>query len=439
MVWVVPVHGQAGGQAVTTHRWRRAVQGATLLLLFALLLAVVAAYANAVRHWRAARQALAVQEWSQARQRLDHCRWLWAYNPAWHWAYARASRGLGDLTAARQHLLQAEQSGYHDSQAIALERALVRYQQGDDTVEPYLWQQYEVSESEQAAVIAAALVPRLWSQFRLPEAGPLSAQWVQQCPESALAWRYRAWVLERLHPNGVETVEAWRRWLTLAPHEREARLGLARLLLQRRESLEQASALLQEQLQYTPEDESALLLLAECRLFQGEREVALQLLDGVIASGTKEARAYWLRGRERLHASATAQAVADLRQAATLDPSSPDIWYSLFQALQQSGAAAEEVRQVEQRWRQCEADLRLAGQLARRIGEQPRDPELRRQLGELFLRNGRHADGLRWLHSALQIRPDYPDIHRLLADYYDRQGRPDLAAPHHAALASPRR
>jgi tetratricopeptide (TPR) repeat protein len=388
---------------------------------------------QAVQQWRRAQQAAEVEDWPRVREHLDACRSMWQYSSAWHLAYGRTLRHGGELSLARQHILQAERLGQNPSE-IALEKVLLRFLEGDPTAEKDLWERYNRGEAADAAQIVPVLVPRLLAQFRLPEAGPLSVQWVQLRPQSIPAWKYRALILERLHPNSEETVAAWRQWQHLAPQDRAARLGLVRLLLQRRERLEEAAALLEEHRQQSPEDKEGRLLLAEVRFLQGNQEAALELLHTVIAAGTQESRAYWLRGRWHLQVGEWSRAVSDLRRAVELDPSFPDAWYNLFQALQQSGAPAEEVRQAEERWRRCDQDLRQAGLLARRIGEQPWDPDLRQQLGELFLRNGKDTEGLRWLHSALQIRPDHPATHRTLAEYHERHGRPDLAAPHRQFL-----
>jgi Flp pilus assembly protein TadD len=76
--------------------------------------------------------------------------------------------------------------------------------------------------------------------------------------------------------------------------------------------------------------------------------------------------------------------------------------------------------------------LKRAAELARAISASPHDPELRREIGELFLRNGRETEGVRWLESALRARPDHAPTHKVLAAYYERIGRPDLARQHGA-------
>jgi tetratricopeptide (TPR) repeat protein len=416
-----------------TTRWRYWIQAGVLILLLLGFGWPTWSYVLAVRDWRSAQHAAEIEDWQSAREHLHACQWLWQYSPSWHLAYARTLRHLGDGKLARQHILQAERLG-HDAQAVALEKALLRYQEGDLTAEKDLGEMYQQGPPGAVVEILQVLVPRLLAQFRLPEAGPLSEHWVKLRPESVTAWKYRAQLLERLHPNSDETVAAWRHWCYLAPQDRMARLGLVRLLLQRRERIEEAVTLLEEHLLQSPADEEGRLLLAECRFLQGDHEAALELLHTLMAAGTVQPRAYWLRGRWYLQMGDFSRAVSDLRRAVELDPSHPDAWYNLFQALQQAGAPADQVRQAEERWRQCDQDLRQAGQLARRIGEQPWDPDLRQKLGELFLRNGQETEGLRWLHSALQIRPDHQPTHRTLAEYHQRQGRPDLVAPHRQFL-----
>jgi predicted Zn-dependent protease len=97
--------------------------------------------------------------------------------------------------------------------------------------------------------------------------------------------------------------------------------------------------------------------------------------------------------------------------------------------MQQVGSP-EEARAAEQKWKQCESDLKRVAELGRAISAAPRDPALRTEMGELFLKNGREQDGLRWLESALREQPDYPLAHRLLASYYERMGQEDKAGRH---------
>jgi Tfp pilus assembly protein PilF len=52
----------------------------------------------------------------------------------------------------------------------------------------------------------------------------------------------------------------------------------------------------------------------------------------------------------------------------------------------------------------------------------PRDPDPRRELGTICLRNGQTAEGLRWLQGALEVAPADKETHAVLADFYEGQG-----------------
>ena len=168
------------------------------------------------------------------------------------------------------------------------------------------------------------------------------------------------------------------------------------------------------------ERRAAAVLLGVCRELQGQPEQAIALLDKAIAASPRDAKAYYHRGRLDLHRGESATALPFLRRAAELDPSDPEILYSLVLCLKAAGTP-DEARAAEEHWKRCEEDLKRVALLGRLIAVSPHDPDLRREMGELFLRNGRDADGLRWLESALRERPDHAATHRVLADYYEHQ------------------
>src|SRR5262249_47600856 len=148
---------------------------------------------------------------------------------------------------------------------------------------------------------------------------------------------------------------------------------------------------------------------------------AAEILDRVITNPGADARAWQHRGRIEMTRGRPREALRFLRRSAELDPSDRETLYELFQCLQQVGTPAE-AREAEERWKKCNADLTRVGELTPMIAASPYDPELRREAGELFLRNGREAEGLQWLESALALDPGHAATHRVLADHYDRTG-----------------
>jgi tetratricopeptide (TPR) repeat protein len=229
---------------------------------------------------------------------------------------------------------------------------------------------------------------------------------------------------------------ALRRVVELAPEDRKARLDLARLILETRQAPDEAARHAEWLVTTDPRDSTALIQLAACREAQSRTDEAIALLDRVIAEFPPNARAYHIRGRLEMARGADSSALPFLRRAAELDRSDPDALYSLFLCLQRAGAP-EQAAEAEKNWRRCSDDLRRARELGRLIAASPHDPELRREMGELFLRNGRDAEGLHWLESALAEQPTHAPTHRVLAAYFDRTGQPERAASHRSFLSGP--
>ena len=406
---------------------RRLLMPACLLVgLAAVAIPVVRVQSGARRDLDRARASLEADRPEEARQFLDRYLAVWPDSTEAHFRAAQAARRLADPAAAERHLERAARLGW-DPAGIELERALMAAAAGDlRRVEPTLLEHLAAGHPD-APQILAVLVPAFAAEFRWTEANALTDQWIRLRPDEARAWAWRGEVCERLRRR-TEALDALRTAARLDPADRRARLQLARLLLEMRQPAEAAEHL--DWLRAAdPDDPAVLLQLALCWDAQGVPDEAAGLLDRVIAANPTGATALFHRGRLELNRRRPEAAVPYLRRAADAAPGDLEVLNSLAVALQQIGAA-DEARAVEERRQRAEADLRRVAELVRAISAAPHDPDLRREVGELFLRNGRDADGLRWLATALREQPDHPATHQLLAGYYDRIGRPDLAQTH---------
>ena len=340
---------------------------------------------------------------------------------------ARASRRSGDANVAKGFLKRAEANG-HAASEIESERALIFAQSGYMAEAEPIFAKHIRDNGPDSAEMIALLAPSYMAQFRVVEAGALTGKWVELRPASAPAWTLHADVLERLRKK-PQALAALRQLILLAPENRAARLNLVRMLVETRQSLDEA-VLHAEWLTATgPDDMPAHVQLAACREWQGRPDDAAALLDRVIAGPGPSAKSLHLRGRLEMNRNRPTVALGFLKRGADVDPSDVELLYSLFQCVQQTGTPAE-ARLAEERWRNCDADLRRVAVLSRAISAAPKDVELRREIGELFLRNGREAEGLRWLDSALALEPQHRPSHKVLADHYERIGNIDLARRH---------
>jgi predicted Zn-dependent protease len=408
-------------------RTRRAIRAGLLLALLALAAWLVRGWTARPSDLDRGRAALVADDPVAARTFLDQ---FLETHPSSAEAYFRAAQAAlqcGDSAAAARHLDRAAELGW-DPAAIGLQRALVRVQTGEsETDEPYLLEHIGEGDPD-AAEVLPVLVNLYATQFRWPAANDLTEHWVRLRPNSARAWARRGETLERLHHKD-EAIAAFREAVRLDEGSRRARLDLVRLLLDTRQPPDEAAAHLDVLIATDPDNPAVFVQLAICRAAQGKASEAAASLDRALTLGTSDAKAFQLRGRMELDAGHAAAAVPLLKRAAEIDPSEPETWYPLFQAQIRVGQPVEAAAS-EARWRQAEADLKRAGTLATAISRSPHDPDLRREMGELFLRNGRDKEGLRWLQSALRENPDHGPTHQALAAYYEKTGQTDLANSH---------
>lgn len=381
--------------------------------------------------FRRGRAALERGDAAEARRRLDRAVAVWPNDPETHFLAARAARKDGDPAAAAVHLKDARRLGWPDDE-VGPELVLADLRAGR-VDEPALLRLAAAGHPDTPDILAV-LVPGYLAAYRVAEAEPLSKQWVDHRPGAADAWRLRADILRRLGRK-AEARDAAREAVRLAPDDRPGRLKLARLLLETRQPPDEADAVLAPLAVADPGPE-ALVLLAAVRQAQGRAGEAAAVLDPLLAGPAPDPRALHLRGKIDLEAGRPAAGLPFLRRAAERDPSDPELLYTLAQCLRQTGPP-DEAAAAEERWKRCSADVGRVSELGRAIAASPADPDLRREMGELFLRNGRDADGVRWLESALKVRPDHAPAHRALAEYYGRAGQPGRAAEHRAAAAPP--
>lgn len=381
----------------------------------------------------AGREALLRDQPEEALNRLNECLAVLPQSGEAHFLKARALRQSGDLKGAREYLEKAGQTGRPVAD-IELEDALLKAREGNySAVEGYLARR-QAEDTPDSVEVIAIMVPTIMGGYRILEAEELTARWVRYRPNSAKAWGYRADTLERLR-NKTAAIVAYRQLVEIAPNDRKARLNLARLLNDSRQPVEEALGHVDWLLAGDPNDPAALVQLALCRESQGRADEGAAILDKVIAGPQTDSKALHFRGRLEMNRGGPKAALAFLRRAIEIEPSDVQLRYTFYQCMQQTGTP-EEIRDAEQRWRNTETDLRRVSEVAVLISREPTDPNPRREMGELFLRNERITEGIRWLNSALEIDPKHAATHRTLAEHYEKTGQKDLAQKHRAQAGS---
>jgi Tfp pilus assembly protein PilF len=250
---------------------------------------------------------------------------------------------------------------------------------------------------------------------------------LQQDPDHLPALLLRGRILGKLERD-EDALRDYQQAASLAPESTEARVRLAEALGAAgriREAIAQYERLRQEQ----PENVEIVVGLAHCRHDNHELEAARQLLDTLLAQQPDSIPALIERGRLALHLGQAAQAEPGLRHAVELAPEDQDVYFVLHLCLEAQGKDAE-AKQCLAKLRKIETEAGKELNLMSRILESPHDASLRYEIGMIFLGRGQAQEALRWLLGALQEDPRHRPSHAALADYFERTGRPSLAAQH---------
>jgi predicted Zn-dependent protease len=401
-----------------------------LLVLVVLLLPgwLLVGQISAWRSYRAAQAALKRDDPQTARAELAFCMKVWPSNGEVRFLAARAARRCGELDEAVRLLDEAAERNWV-RESIDLEWALLRAQTGEfDSVKGYLAECLK-KEHPDEVLILEVIVPIFLRNYDLGHATGCLARWRELRPSSALAWRYQG-MLADLSFNREAAAEAYTEALRLDPSNREDQLALARALLHLNKPKE-ALPLLEGLNKGGPVAPEVLLLLARCYRALGRLEEARRWLVLILEATPNSADALHLRGRLELDAGQPEKAAHFLKLALEREAFDRELLYSYLLCLRRQ-ERVKEIAVIEKRLEQVEADLARMRKLTRQIATQPDDPEPRRQAGEIMLKNRQEKEGLRWLQSALDCRPDHRATHKALADHFENQGDHKRAAPHRA-------
>jgi predicted Zn-dependent protease len=222
-----------------------------------------------------------------------------------------------------------------------------------------------------------------------------------------------------------QAVAKYRRAVEIDPDHEEARLGLAITLLENRD-FSQAAPHLERLRQDQPDNLRLQVGLAECRYALGEPAQAVRLLEDILARHPDFAPALALRGRFAVADKDHAAAETWLRKAVERAPSDNQARYTLVLCLHRLHKSQEAER--HEKWlKQREEDVKRFHEIVtKELVKRPNDPELYCTLGQLLLRSGHEAEGVRWLTNALRQDARYAPARQALAEYHKtRSGKTD--------------
>jgi Tfp pilus assembly protein PilF len=381
---------------------------------------------SASSHWQQALQALAQDDFVLAKSHFAQCLQVWPLNAEVHFLLAQASRRADDPAGWQVNFRRAEVLGW-DRSSLDLERDLMQAQSGDlQRIENRLLNRLDSSSGDEE-LIREALAKGYLKTDHLDALLALTRTWISHYPDHWQPRLFRARALQLLHSVDA-AVNEYGRVLELKGDHAEAHFELAGALLVN-SRFREAAAHFQRYLQSHSTDSAALVGLANCQLSLGEMKAARATLDRLFAMHQEGAAGLFVRAKIELAEGRPEQALHWLKKAEARAPHETDITYNLIQTFQQLGnqqeaqAYVRKLQDLRQKYEQLE-------RIKTRIRAQPEDLALRDEAGALSLGLGRYEEAGRWLGSALQLDPNHRPTHQIMAEYFQKLGKADLAAYH---------
>jgi tetratricopeptide (TPR) repeat protein len=379
-------------------------------------------------HLRAARTALEQFHTAEAQSHLDVCLKTWPNRAEVRLLAGRCARQAEVFEEAQEHLATCQRLEGTASPESVLEAILIRAAMGDlDQMDEYLLARAE-KEPALAARIWDALVKGYLRMYRMLDALACLERWLQYQPDNVQALFLRGNFYRQLNKL-PKAAPDYRRAVELDPERDDARSWFTVCLLETAR-YDEAIPHLEYLHARRPDDSDVQVRLARCHARMGRVKQARELLDAVLAEHPDHGSALRTHGELAQLAGDLAEAEKWLRQAVKALPQDYQTNWSLSQVLQQQDKSAEakaQLARVEELKKQLE---RLGEISSHAMASRPHDPALHCELGTLLISLGHRDLGERWLQSALHQDARYQPAHAALADYYESQGKAQVAAYH---------
>jgi tetratricopeptide (TPR) repeat protein len=374
-----------------------------------------------------AEKSLAEYDFAAARGRLAECVQLWPRDPATRLLAAQAARRDGDLDGAEQQLDAYRTLCRGPTPEKQLEWTLIRAERGHvSEVVEYLISCLDTHHPASEQILEALMVGCV-QVYQLDRGRFWLEELQKKAPKNPIGRLVRAQTMESLGNDSV-ALEGYRALVADYPKYAKARASLAALMLRLR-SYEEAAAQYEELRRQQPEQAQHLLGLVRCKYQPGRTEEARPLIRQLEQQHADNSEALLVCGQFALSEERPADAERLLRRAVALAPNDQEAHEQLGVCLQQLDRL-EEARQHLERAKQIEADKIRLEKVFESTVRTPVDPVPRQEAGQICLRIGQTAEGLRWLYGALEVAPDHKPTHAALADYFAAQGNVEQAERH---------
>lgn len=408
---------------------------ATVSALFVAAAAAFAVREYARSKWRAAEAALAAGNPKEAYARLAVPLAVWRWDPTVQVVAGRAARMAGELRTAEAHLNRSLKLSGGATEAAQLEFFLLRIQTGEvDRVVGPLIDAVEKGHPESELILETLSIAYI-NTLRYKPAYACLTRWIEIAPDTAKAYQYRGWVLERLSQPKDAAVD-YRKVLELDPASIPVRLRVAEMLLEDHNPPE-ALPHLEQLYARVPDNPLVQARLGMCRFLQGDMAEARRLMEAAEPNLPMDPVLAIHLAKLDLQEGRWAEAERRLRKVVDNDPSDSEAFYTLITAVRGQGRNGEAEALVKE-YDRASAAIDRINKFLKDVADSPTaTADDFAEIGELLVSIKQDQRGLHWLHKALDRDPDHQRTHRALAAYYEGKGDAAKAASHVFRLRDP--
>jgi tetratricopeptide (TPR) repeat protein len=376
-----------------------------------------------------ARRAIARADLNRAHEWLRAAQGRQPDNAELHYLLARVYRRGALYLRAKEHLQSAEDLGWPKDD-LELQRTMLHFQLGDIREAELTALLARGVDDELAEEVYDALMTGYMAEYRMQDAERCLDHWLAWQPRSVAARIWRANHLQALLRN-EEYQAALRDVLSIDPGRVDQRLALAQWLT-KEARVDEALVELAICVKQAPDDARVRLALGLCHYKQGAIDDARRELEESVSRSLDagdEARARTTLGQIALDAGDYELAARHFERAVELAPESSVAPYGLGTALSRMGQVERGRLYLQRSQELHDLEWRLQD-VGPELLKDPGNTALRLEAANILLDIGDKASAAKYMLSALQYDPDLSEAHEMLADFFQEQGRTDLAREH---------
>ncbi len=420
---------------VVPNRWVRLGLAAVLVTAAGYLLWQ---HGTAYAELRAARADLDRYKFVEAEEHLHKCLETWPSRSDVWLLTGQAARRRENYRRAEECYEQVQKlSGGRPTDELNFERILMQAQLDPDDKVDYLRQLVEAHDPR-SPLILEAMIRGYMRRHRYLDAGFLANIWLERKPDDPYALLCRGAVRDQIGPR-VQCVEDFQRVLEIDPSQEEARMRLARSLLELARPSE-ALEIIRPLAEKYPNEPKVLVTLGECQDGVGEIKEAEATARRALALDDDNEEALCLLGKVLVDQDKLEEAEKHLRHALKLRPSLYQGRLQLHRILVSTKRDKEAAEVKAALTVSAQDSTRLSVIFSDELPKTPRNPALYLEVGQIFLRASEPAVAVHWLTDGLRHAGPFPvvqrQIHTVLATAYEMLGDKHRAEAH-ARIANP--